>query len=288
LVLFYLRESDLYLWLIFFMDHQLAIIGAGVMAEAIARGIISAKTIEPGRIVAADVSDPRREYFQSKLGIKAVQSGAMAASGAKIVLLCVKPYQVEEVLRGLSPAVDESAVVISIAAGIGSGFIEKTLGGGKKWRVVRAMPNTPMLVSCGMVAIAAGANAGKDDLATARRLFESAGKVIEVAEEKIDAVTAVSGSGPAYFFFLVEQMIAAGVAMGLSDTEARTLAIQTAAGAAKMMSESNDSPAEHRKRVTTPNGTTHAAINHMEKNGWPEITRDAMKKAAERSKELGR
>ena len=109
-----------------------------------------------------------------------------------------------------------------------------------------------------------------------------------MTEDKMDAVTAISGSGPAYFFFLTEQMIQAGVDMGLSADEARTLAIQTAAGAAKMMSESSDPPEEHRRRVTTPNGTTHAAIRHMEEQDWPGITKDAMKAAAQRSAEMGR
>ena len=270
------------------MSCELAIIGAGVMAEAIARGIISAKTIEPARIVAVDVSPERRNFFETQLRIRTVEDGATAVAGAKIVLLSVKPYQMEQVLQGLAPAMKDSALVISIAAGISSAFIERTLGGSKPWRVIRAMPNTPMLVGCGMVAIAAGSHAGKEDLATARRIFESGAKVVEVSEEKIDAVTAVSGSGPAYFFFLAEEMIQAGIEMGLSETEARTLAIQTAAGAAKMMSESSDPAAELRRRVTTPNGTTHAAISHMEKNGWPAITREALKKAAERSKEMGR
>ena len=168
------------------------------------RGIVSAGTLDPGRIVAADVSPQRRELFNSTLHINAIENGAQAVAGAGIVLLSVKPYQMEEVLRGLSLAMDERSLVISIAAGIGSGFIEKTLGRGKRWRVVRAMPNTPVLVGCGMVAIAPGANAGKDDLAAARKLFESGAKVLELAEEKIDAVTAISGSGPAYFFFLAE------------------------------------------------------------------------------------
>jgi pyrroline-5-carboxylate reductase len=139
-----------------------------------------------------------------------------------------------------------------------------------------------------MVALAPGAHATPEDLAAARKLFEAAAKVIEVDEARIDAVTAVSGSGPAYFFFLVEQMIAAGIEMGLTQTEARTLAIQTVAGAAKMMAESDDPPEAHRKRVTTPNGTTHAAISHMEKHKWPAITRQALHAAGQRSAELGK
>jgi pyrroline-5-carboxylate reductase len=270
------------------MTHDLAIIGAGIMAEAIARGIVSAGTLQPAQIVAADVSPQRRDLFHSKLHINAVETAAQAVAGARIILLSVKPYQMEAVLRDLSPAMEEPSLVISIAAGISSAFIEKTLGRGKRWRVVRAMPNTPMLVGCGMVAIAPGVNAGKDDLAAARKLFESGGKVLELGEEKIDAVTAISGSGPAYFFFLAEQMIQAGIEMGLSAEEARTLAIQTAAGAAKIMSGSDDSPASQRQLVTTPNGTTHAAISHMEQQNWPRITIDAMKAAQRRSREMGK
>jgi pyrroline-5-carboxylate reductase len=268
--------------------HELAIIGAGVMAEAVARGVVAGGMLGPDKIVAVDVSPQRREFFQTQLKIKAVESIGQIDQDAKIVLLSVKPYQMQEVLAKLVPVIGEGTLIISIAAGIGSGFIAKNLGEQKKWRIVRAMPNTPMLAGAGMVAIAAGENVGKDDLATARELFESAAKVIEVEEAKMDAVTAISGSGPAYFFFLVEQMIRAGEEMGLSGEESRTLAIQTAVGAAKMMSESADHPGEHRKRVTTPNGTTHAAISHMEASDWPKITVDALKAAAKRSRELGK
>jgi pyrroline-5-carboxylate reductase len=270
------------------MNHELAIIGAGVMAEAIVRGIISAKTIAPEKMTAADVSPQRREFFETQLQIRAVENAADAVAGAKMVLLSVKPYQMEEVLQTIAPKLSVSALLISIAAGTGSAFIERTLGAGKRCRVIRAMPNTPMLIGAGMVAIAAGSGATKEDLATTRKLFNSAAKVIEVTEDKMDAVTAVSGSGPAYFFFLVEQMIAAGVELGLTEDESRTLAVQTAVGAGKMMSESLDSAGELRRKVTTPNGTTHAAISHMEKNLWPEATREALKKAAARSKELGK
>ena len=270
------------------MDNRLAIIGAGVMAEAIARGILSASTLKPDQMIAADVSPQRREFFQSKLGIAAVDQNAKAAAGAAIILLSVKPFQMESVLKDLASVIDEKTLLISIAAGISTSFIEKTLGTGKHWRVIRAMPNTPMLVGSGMVAVAPGAHATRDDLARAKQLFESNAKVIETTENKIDAVTAVSGSGPAYFFFLTEQMIQAGIDLGLTPGEARTLAIQTAAGAAKMMSESSDSPADHRRRVTTPNGTTHAAITHMESRDWPQITIDALKAAAKRSAEMGK
>jgi pyrroline-5-carboxylate reductase len=269
-------------------NAELAILGAGVMAEAIARGILRGGTIPPVNIIAADISPERRELFQSQLGIAATPDAPAAVAGARIILLCVKPYQMEAVLNSIRPAIDEKSLLISIAAGISTTFIEKILGSGKSWRVIRAMPNTPMLVGEGMVALAAGENASESDLAAARRIFESAAKVIVLAEDKIDAVTAVSGSGPAYYFFLTEMMIRAASELGLSDADARTLAIQTAAGAAKMMSQSADSPSEHRRRVTTPNGTTHAAIQHMESNQWPAITVEAVKAAARRSREMGK
>jgi pyrroline-5-carboxylate reductase len=309
------------------MVHDLAIVGAGGMAEAIARGILSAKVLQPGQIIAADISDERRRFFQSQLRIESVAEISDAVRDARIVLLCVKPYQMQTVLPEIGSVIGQGTLVISIAAGISSAFIEKHLSAkeplktsgekdsdsrnpgakdatedrakdrtessvknppAKNWRVIRAMPNTPMLVGAGMVAIAAGQHAGSADLAAANQLFSAAATVIETTEDKMDAVTAVSGSGPAYFFFLVEQMIRAGVEMGLTPEESRTLAITTAVGAAKMMRDSHESPAEHRKRVTTPNGTTHAAITHMEQNHWPTITIEALKAAARRSREMGK
>jgi pyrroline-5-carboxylate reductase len=270
------------------MAIELAIIGAGVMAEAITRGIVSKGIFKPEQIAAADPAAPRRQIFESQLKIKTFEQAADAVGQARIVLLCVKPYQMQQVLTEIAPSMSPQTLLISIAAGISSGFIATTLGRGERWRVVRAMPNTPILVGCGMVAIAAGENAGDTDLAAARKIFESGAKVIELSEDKIDAVTAVSGSGPAYFFFLTEQMIQAGIEMGLSPGDARTLAVQTAAGAARIMSQSEDSPADQRRLVTTPNGTTHAAISHMENQNWPAITRDALKAAQRRSGELGK
>jgi len=269
------------------MIPQLAIVGAGNMAEAIARGILRAKLIPADQIRASDPTPQRRELFQKELGIACTDNNAAAVAGARVVLLSVKPYQAKDVLSQISSAMHESSLLVSIAAGISSQFIEQSLGGGRPWRVVRTMPNTPMLVGSGMAAIAAGRHATRADLDTARSLFQAAATVIEVDESKIDAVTAISGSGPAYFFFLVEQLIAAGIELGLSPADAATLAKQTAFGSARMMLESADTPATLRAKVTTPNGTTHAAITHMEKSDWPRITRDAVHAAAKRSRELG-
>jgi pyrroline-5-carboxylate reductase len=270
------------------MAHELAIVGAGMMAEAIARGILASGKIPEERIIVADISPERRRVFQNELKIEAVESAAVAATGANIVLLATKPYQMADVLPELSPVVDENALVVSIAAGISCATIENGLAAGKRRRVIRCMPNTPALVGAGMVAIAPGAFASVDDLRRAGELFQSAARVLTTTEDKMDAVTAVSGSGPAYFFYLTEQMIRAGVEMGLTEEEARTLAIQTAVGAGKMMGASADSPTELRKKVTTPNGTTHAAISHMEEENWGQITIDALKAARKRSREMGK
>lgn len=269
------------------MTYDLGIIGAGNMAEAIARGVLAKGVLRAGQIVAADVSPARRELFETQLGIMSVEDNATAARDARAILLSVKPQQMAAALAGIGAVITEQTLVISIAAGISTRFIENHLGAGKRWRVVRTMPNTPMLVGEGMVALAPGTNASAQDLAAARKLFEAAADVIEVEEDKMDAVTAVSGSGPAYFFFLVEQMIAAAVQLGLSPEQARKLAVKTAIGAGKMLAGSDDSAEVLRRKVTSPGGTTEAAITHMTKQNWPRITIDAITAAQQRGKELG-
>ena len=269
------------------MGHELAIIGAGNMAEAIARSVIAAGVIGKDQIVAADLSAARREVFAKQIGVRAVEKNEEAVRGAKMVLLSVKPQQMKDVLCGIASIVGSDVLIMSIAAGISSSFIEKNLGGGQSWRVVRAMPNTPMMMGKGMVALARGRNATEADLAAARKIFESGATVLELDESKMDAVTALSGSGPAYFFYLVEQMTRAGLTLGLTESEARTLARQTCIGAAAMLANSPESPQELRKKVTSPGGTTQAAIELMESRQLHEIVVAAIRRAAERSRELG-
>jgi pyrroline-5-carboxylate reductase len=237
------------------------------------------------QIVAADVSQARREVFAG-MGVKAVEQAAEAARGARTLLLSVKPQQMGAVLEEIAPVVAGDVLVVSIAAGISTRYMEERMGDGS--RVVRTMPNTPMLVGAGAVAIAAGGRATAEDLARVRRLFESSATVIEVEEGQLDAVTAVSGSGPAYFFYLVEQMVAAGVELGLTAEQAHVLAARTALGAGKMLAESGDSPQELRRKVTSPGGTTAAAISHLEQKQWDQITREALAAAKRRSEELGK
>ncbi|HVT90609.1 MAG TPA: pyrroline-5-carboxylate reductase [Tepidisphaeraceae bacterium] len=268
------------------MAHELAIIGAGNMAEAIARGLLSGRVFTADQLVAADVSPQRRDLFSSSLKIQTHDSPAAAAKDAQRILLSVKPQNMKDVLVELKPVVTDQTLIISIAAGISSRFIEQNLSP-VACHVIRTMPNTPMLVGQGMVAMAAGSRATKTDLADAHRIFAPAASVIEVSEDKLDAVTALSGSGPAYFFLLVEHMIRAGVEMGLSSDEAHILATKTALGAATMLTASSDSPAELRRKVTSPKGTTHEAITYMEQHNLPQTIVDALKAAQRRSRELG-
>lgn len=257
------------------------------MAEAIARGVIGAKLLRADQIIAADPSRERRELFQTGLNVRAVEDNREAARDAETILLSVKPQQMAEVLAGLAPVLRGDARVVSIAAGVGTAFIARHLGDEPPRRIIRAMPNTPMLVGQGMVALARGTHASDADVAAARRLFESAASVVEVSEDQIDAVTALSGSGPAYVFLLVEHMIRAGVEMGLSPEHAHQLATKTALGAATMLEASDDAPAELRRKVTSPGGTTHAAVSHMESRELPAIIVEALKAAHRRSRELG-
>ena len=270
------------------MSFQLGFIGAGNMAEAIARGVTSTGLIKPTEILAADISAERRALFADRLKIRAIEDAAAVASQCPTLLLAVKPQQMAALLPAIGEVAKTDVLIITIAAGISTRYIVGALGNRSHWRVVRAMPNTPMLVGKGMVAICSGQHATATDLTQARRVFESAASVVELKEEMMDAVTAVSGSGPAYIFFLVEQMIRAAVELGLSPEQAHKLSTQTALGAAEMLTTSVDSPAELRRKVTSPGGTTHAAISYMESQQMSQIVVDAVKAAASRSRELGK
>ena len=270
------------------MSYELGIIGAGNMAEAIVRGVLGRGLLEPGQIIAGDVSPERRAVFESQLGVKTTLDNRDVVRDTRAVLLSVKPQQMAGVLASLKVSFRPNSLVVSIAAGISTAFVQQHLGGMvRQLRVIRAMPNTPMLVGEGMVALARGPHATDADVAAIRRLFEAAAAVIEVPEDKMDAVTAVSGSGPAYFFFLVEHMVRAGVEMGLTPEQAHLLATKTALGAARIMTMTPDSPAELRHKVTSPGGTTHAAIAHMESQNLPQVIVDALRAAEQRGRELG-
>jgi pyrroline-5-carboxylate reductase len=265
-------------------DHTLGIIGAGNMAEAIVRGALRGGVLEGGQVLAAEPRAERREQLAGALGIATTDDNAAAGRCAR-VLLAVKPQVMDEALASIAGAVGDDATVISIAAGVSTARIDAALAG--RGRIVRVMPNTPMLVGAGVCAMAPGARASDEDLAYVRALLGTGGTVVDVEEGMMDAVTAVSGSGPAYFFYFVEAMVAAGVAEGLPEGTASMLAGATCVGAGKLLIESGEAPATLRARVTSPGGTTQRAVESLDADGVAEALHRAVRAAAERSRQLG-
>lgn len=267
-------------------DYRLGLIGAGNMAEAIVRGALGAEVLPPQRITASDPSPQRRRLFADELGVEALEDNRAVVQRSEVVVLAVKPQIIDAALAEIGLALGPTKLTVSIAAGVTVARIAKACPAGA--RIIRTMPNTPMLVGRGMVALCRGADATDDDVCLARELFAASAAVVEVPEEKMDAVTAVSGSGPAYFFLLVEALIEAGRAVGLSSEEARTLAETTFAGAAELLASGDVDAAELRRRVTSPGGTTEAAVRSFTADGFAEMVARAVQAAQKRSRELGK
>jgi len=265
-------------------NRRLGFVGAGNMAEAMCRGILKAKLYAPSAILAADIAEARRRWFQDELGVRAAPDAVSVIRESDVVILAVKPQHMGEVLREIGPLARADQTLISIAAGVPTKRIEDACAA--EVRVVRVMPNTPMLIGRGMSAVCGGRLAGDQDIQTAVAVCEAAGRAVVVEEQDMDVVTAVSGSGPAYFFFLVERMIEAGVAEGLTAETAAVLAKQTALGAAELVLASEDPPEELRRRVTSPGGTTEAAFKLLQERGGFRDWVDAVRRAAVRSREL--
>jgi len=265
------------------MPHELGIIGAGNMAEAIARGLLKSNALKADQMIACDVTDARRQLFVTQLGIQCVTE-PVEPSKANTILLAVKPQQMNQVLESLAANANPKALIVSIAAGVTTKAIEKHLS---PRPVVRVMPNTPLMVGQGATALAPGTYATAEHLIIAKCLFSAGSIVVEVTEDQLDAVTALSGSGPAYVFFLVEQMIKAGVDMGLSPEVSKKLATQTIFGAATMLTQSSDEPELLRRKVTSPGGTTQAAIEYLQTNQVDAHIVMALIAAQRRGRELG-
>jgi len=265
---------------------QWVVVGGGNMGEAMLRGVLGANMLSADRVAVVEPIAERRELLGDQLGILAVGDLSQAA-GARRYTLAVKPHQMSAMLPKLAEALPaEGATVVSIAAGISTGYLAERLGG--RARIIRAMPNTPMLVGCGCTGICPGPGATEEDMAFAKGLFGASGEVLVVDEKLMDAVTAVSGSGPAYFFYLIEAMVSAGVAEGLDEATAVALARQTCAGAAALLANSAEGPAVLRRKVTSPGGTTQAAIETMDAGGVKDVLIRAVRAAAAKSRELGR
>lgn len=267
-------------------DYDLGVIGGGNMAEAIVGGAVRSGLIRAERIVVCEPRSDRRAKLSTELSVRCTDDNAVGGACPR-VLLAVKPQTMDKVVKTLPDVLGFDALVVSIAAGLPTGYFDERLGG--RGRIVRVMPNTPMLVGAGASAVSAGPRATPEDVAWVRDLFAGAGGlVLEVPEEQMDAVTAVSGSGPAYAYYLIEAVVAAGAAEGLSPDDALCLAVQTLAGAARLLQETAQEPAELRRRVTSPGGTTERAIETLDDAGMKDTLVRAVRAAAQRSRELGR
>ncbi len=268
------------------IDKKIAFLGGGNMAEALIKGLLGSGAAKADRLLVADVSDDRLEHLKKTYGIIIQKSNINAVREAGIVVLSVKPQMIEKVMAEIAPAVDEKKLVISIAAGVTIGSIEKTLGAGT--RVVRVMPNTPALVLAGAAALAGGKTATAEDLSLAQSIFNSVGRSVIVEEKLMDAVTGLSGSGPAYVFMIIDALSDAGVKAGLSRQLALELAAQTVFGAAKMVLETKEHPGKLRDMVTSPGGTTIAGLHELEKGKLRAVLMNAVEAATARSRELGK
>lgn len=258
-----------------------AIIGAGVMGETLLSGLIRSGTA-PADLSVGEKREERAAELRAAYGVEVVSN--VEAAAADTVLLVVKPQDMTGVLDEIAGALRPGQLLVSLAAGITTAVIEAHVPAGVA--VVRVMPNTPALVDEGMAAISGGAAADEEHLARAEALLAATGRVVRVPEVQQDAVTAISGSGPAYVFLVAEAMIDAGVALGLPRETASELTLQTIAGAAKLLRESGDLPEELRAKVTSPNGTTAAAIAEFEARDLRGTFAGATEAARDRSIEL--
>ena len=257
-------------------------IGVGVMGSSIIKSLLM-KSITSDQICIADKSPEKLEQLKSQYQVE-VKEIAAIGKGCNVIFLAVKPQDLADVLNELKQTIQPETVVISIAAGKTIKFIEDQLQSNNS--VIRAMPNTPAQIGKGISAIAAGTKVSGDELKIATELFSTTGEVVVVTEDKIDAVTALSGSGPAYFFYFIEAMVKAGVELGLTDEIATKLAIETISGSAAMLKESNLDAATLRKNVTSPKGTTAAALEVFTNNDLENIILKAMSAAKNRAQEL--
>ena len=264
---------------------KVSIIGGGKMGEVLARGIISSNLLPSKGITVSDTLTERLKYLEEEYQVNVTANNKEAIKSADVVILAVKPQNMAEVLEGISDIVDETKLVISIAAGMTTEFIEKYLK--KCVRAIRVMPNMPALVGEGAAALAAGKNATEDDLALARHIFGSIGITVIIAENLMDAVTGLSGSGPAYGFVIIEALSDAGVNMGLSRDIALKLSAQTLLGAAKLYLKGEKHPAELKDMVASPGGTTIAGLKAIEEGGLRATLIAAVEAATIRSRELG-
>ena len=267
-------------------SRQIGFIGAGNMAEALIRGLVRGGHIPGERVLASAPRRARLDELRAAYGIDVTVDNREVAAGSEILVLAVKPQILHKVLLEIADQVRPGALAISIAAGISTETIETALGG--TVRVVRAMPNVPATVGAGATAIAAGSRAGEADLETARAIFDAVGITVALDEIHLDAVTGLSGSGPAYIFLIIEALADAGVKVGLSRRDAQRLAAQTVMGSAKLLLDTDEHPGKLKDMVTSPGGTAIAGLHTLEEGGLRTTLINAVETATKRARELGR
>jgi pyrroline-5-carboxylate reductase len=267
------------------MKDTIGFIGAGNMAEALIKGIVAAGLFTPQTIHASDIRDTQLKKIKKTYGIKTYKDNAEIIARTGTIILAIKPQNMKDVLSEIAPLMAKNHLIISLAAGITTHYIVKHLNG--PIPVIRIMPNTPALIQEGASVLAKGKHAIESHCKRAQKLFGSVGTVVTVDESLMDAVTGLSGSGPAYVFLFIEALADAGVKMGLPRPVALSLATQTCLGAAKMVSETGKHPAQLRDMVTSPGGTTISGLHKLEAGGLRTALIDAVEAATKRSKELG-
>ena len=269
---------------------SLAFLGAGSMGGAILRGVVASGVRVDGGITATNRTAEKAEAFADVDGVTSIaladrpEGNAEAAADARIVLVGVKPAMVPDLLREIAPHLADDAIVVSVAAGVTLQTFADVLG--SEARVIRSMPNTPSTVRKGVTGLAAGAAVPAADVALVRRLFETVGAVVEVPESQIDALSTISGSGPAYVYLLIEELTKAAIGMGFTDADARLMVEQTFIGATALLDASGEAPAELRRRVTSPKGTTERAVAVLQEARLDLTFAEAADAALARAKEL--
>lgn len=268
-----------------FKKKKIAFLGTGNMGEAMVKGLLAAGKAAPEGIVCSDPRAERREEIRKRYGVHVTGDNRAAAAQADVVVISVKPQIIGTLLEEIAPAIDARKLVISIAAGVPISAIAQKLGAGV--RIVRTMPNTPALVLAGATALARGPHATEVDLEQAMALFEAVGVAVVVEEHHLDAVTGLSGSGPAFVFMAIEALADGGVKVGLARPVALRLAAQAVLGSAKLVLETNQHPGHLKDMVTSPGGTSIAGIHALESGGFRASLIAAVEAATRRSRELG-
>ena len=270
-------------------NKKLGFIGGGNMTEALLKGLLASSSVGPKDILVSDLLSDRLEYLNKEYKVKITDDSRKLVQKSDILILAVKPQVVGKVLESFSDVVDKHKIIISVAAGVSINFIEDILDreGKNKISVIRTMPNTPALVQEGATAICGGGHSSKLDIKIAHHIFKAIGQTVAIEETHMDAVTGLSGSGPAYIFMIIEALSDAGVKVGLSREVSNILTIQTILGSAKLARDGGKHPGELKDMVTSPGGTTISGLHMLEEGGVRTALMNAVERATQRSRELG-